>query len=218
MDLAVPAIPLHYVDGFGHGQGYKAPNSFRLSIFGSMKTCFLFLLLLVTGFSCKPASPTQEQKPEASQPVQADSSESMIDTTTAAVTVEDGKYEAPKTTPRITDHQCDPNFTQLSKPIGQNHFYYVTGFDPREFKCWNELEKHGEKISNERPCVIYYIDIADAKINASGPAYLDAETLLKHGIARFEYSGKFWELKGARTWKRKDKGFEYYNTNNQFGG
>ena len=183
-----------------------------------MKTHLLLLILLAASISCKPASPTQEQKPEVSQPVQTDSSDSMIDTTTTAVTVEDGKYEPPKSTPRITDHKCDPSFTQISKPIGQNYFYYVTGFDPLEFKCWNVLEQHGEKISSERPCVIYYIDIADAKINASGPAYLDEETLLKHGIARFEYYGKFWELKGARTWKRKDKVFEYYNTNNQFGG
>ena len=85
------------------------------------------------------------------------------------------------------------------------------------FKCWVLLEEHGNSICNKNICTVYYVDKADIALTKTSP-FIDAATLQKHGVGRFEYNGKFWTLKGASTWKRKGKGYGYYNTDNQLGG
>lgn len=113
---------------------------------------------------------------------------------------------------------CNPNFTLISSPKKNHNIYYVTGFNAGEFKCWVDIEKHGEKLCGGNPCVITYVDKADVTITKTPPFYLDAKTLQTAGIGWYEYNGKYWELNGAKKWKRTDKGYGYYNTDNQLGG
>ncbi len=113
---------------------------------------------------------------------------------------------------------CDPNFNLIASPKKNQKIYYVSGFNPIEFKCWEELEKESQKICAGSPCVIYFLDKPNPKITTTPPHYMDANTLMTNGIGVFEYNGVMWEMKGANIWGRKDKGFGYYNTNNAGGG
>jgi len=113
---------------------------------------------------------------------------------------------------------CDPNFSLLGSPMKNHQVYYVSGFNPGEFKCWIEIEKHGQKICGDSPCVITYVDKADVVLTKTAPYYLDPKTLQTAGIGWYQHNGKYWELNGAKKWKRTDKGYGYYNTDNQAGG
>ena len=126
------------------------------------------------------------------------------------------KYETPKTNPKPTDHECEPNINLLAKPNGNTHFYYITGFNNSEFECWVGLERHGVEICQNKPCTIYYLDKAQVTIG-SGANPVDAATLKAHGIGMFKHDGAFWELRGANIWKRSP-GYGYFNTNNHLGG
>ena len=107
-----------------------------------------------------------------------------------------------KATPKI----CDPNFTKLASPKNNQHIYYVTNFNPGEFKCWVKLEEFGTQICDGVSCSVYFVDKATVKTNITPPHYLDEATLQTAGIGRFEYNGKYWEIKGANMWKEKTKG------------
>lgn len=113
---------------------------------------------------------------------------------------------------------CNPNFNLLGQPKKNQYVYYVSGFNPGEFKCWNLLEEHGVKICNGLPCVIYYVDQATVPLTKTPPHFVDEGMLSTTGIGRFEHDGDFWEIKGARLWKRNEKVYGYYNTNEHLGG
>jgi hypothetical protein len=113
---------------------------------------------------------------------------------------------------------CDPNFTKLSSPKKNLYIIYVTDFNPEEFKCWVNLEEYGTMTCGGNPGVVIFVDNANIKTNTTPPNYLDDNTLKTTGIGRYEYNGKYWEIKGARLWKRSGKGYGYYNTDNQLGG
>jgi hypothetical protein len=157
---------------------------------------------------------TQSQKTE-SEYTPTPPSDSVIATLKNNPPVNKG---LPKTNPHHTDHICSPNFNVIAKPQQNTHFYYVTAFDPREFKCWQELEVHGSKICAEQECIIYYLDSPNVTVASTGNTPIDATTLTQKGIGRFVHNGKFWEIKGASMWKRKENGYAYYNTNNHLGG
>lgn len=107
---------------------------------------------------------------------------------------------------------CETNFTLIAIPKKNQKIFYVSGFNPGEFKCWNEIEDYSVKVCNGSPCVLYFLDKPDPKVTTMPPNYLDEKTLLKNGIGRYENSGKVWEMKGSSMWGRKDKGFGYYNS------
>lgn len=207
-----------------------------------MKHLFL-LFVLVLCFSCKPKAtvetvtepaPTVQtvdtlnaNPPGQIPPAPAASSKSSAagDSITAtppnagalATTGPGGKkYEAPKTNPRPSTHECSPNFNQLAKSQGSTHFVYLTGFDTKEFECWIQLEKYGESLCNNQRCKIYFLDSPQVSVG-SGANPIDAATLKAHGIGLFAHDGDFWEMKGANIWKRTP-GYGYYNTNNHLGG
>ena len=113
---------------------------------------------------------------------------------------------------------CNPNFSLLGSPRKNHKVFYVSGFNEGEFKCWVELEKHAQQLCGESPCVITYVDKADVVLTKTAPHYLAPTTLQTAGIGWFEYNGKYWELSGAKKWKRSAKGYGYYNTDNQLGG
>jgi hypothetical protein len=113
---------------------------------------------------------------------------------------------------------CSPNFTLLGSPKKNQKVFFISGFNPEEFKCWIEIEKHGQNICGDSPCVITYVDKADVVLTKTEPYYLDAKTLQTAGIGWYQHNGKYWELNGAKKWKRTDKGYGYYNTDNQAGG
>lgn len=188
-----------------------------------MKTFRLLLFLPVLLFACKPAAEKQPEVNPVAPPsaTQADSItvENLPDTTVQRVIqAEAAKKEFPKSTPHITEHVCHPAFTVLAKPVKTTHFYYVSGFDPREFKCWEELTVQATQLAQDQMCTIYYLDDPGIKVSASPPNYIDAAALKTHGIGKFEHNGKYWEIKGASQWKRADKGYDYFNTSNQYGG
>ncbi len=127
----------------------------------------------------------------------------------------------PKETPTYnpaTPKKCDPNFNLIASPKKNQQIYYVSGFNPGEFKCWAELENHGVKICGGSPCMIYYLDKANVTVTSTPPHYIDVNTLKSNGIGRFEYNGAWWEIKGSNMWGRKDKGYGYYNTDHAGGG
>ena len=134
------------------------------------------------------------------------------------------KTEAPPVTEnkplaKLPPKICDPNFTAIGKAKSNHYFYYVTGFKLGEFKCWEELEKHGNSICQGQPCVIYYLDIPNVSINSTPPHYVDPTVLKEHGIGQFEHGPHWWESKGAKQlWGRPGKEYVYYNTNNNAGG
>jgi len=117
-------------------------------------------------------------------------------------------------TPKI----CDPNFNLIASPKKNQKIFYVSGFNPGEFKCWESLVSHSQKTCNGSPCVIYFVDKPTITPTTTGPHYIDANTLKTNGIARYEYNGANWEIKGSSMWGRKEKGYAYYNTDNAGGG
>jgi len=113
---------------------------------------------------------------------------------------------------------CDPNFKLLASPKKSQKIYYVSGFNPGEFKCWIELENFGQKLCGSNPCFIYYVDIANVLITSTPPHFVDEVDLKTHGIGWFKYNGKNWTIQGSTVWGRKEKGYAYYNTDNAGGG
>lgn len=203
----------------------------------------ILLVAMVACFSCKPKATVEtvaepvptvqtadtlaanppEQVPPA--PSRSSSTSEAVDSITATppnagakeTTGPGGKkYEAPKTNPRPSAHECAPNINQLAKSQGSTHFIYVTGFDTKEFECWVQLEKHGESLCNNKPCKVYYLDSPQISVG-SGANPIDAAALKTHGVGLFVHDGDFWEMKGANIWKRAP-GYGYYNTNNHLGG
>jgi hypothetical protein len=182
---------------------------------------FLFASLLPLLFiACKPGGSAEEKQPTpAPPPIESPDTNKTIkgDTNTVPTESNDPEPEEKplvKAAPKI----CDPNFTKLASPKNNQHIYYVTNFNPGEFKCWVKIEEFGIKTCDGTSCVLYFLDKANIKANSTPPHYLDENTLKTNGIGRFEYNGKYWEIKGANMWKRKDKGYGYYNTDNQLGG
>lgn len=192
---------------------------------------FLILCLLLSG-SCKqsdkrpqePSDISTETNPTPDSGV-VNGSTSPADTTIADI-VNPPSAEEEAATPPIAKAAprepakpkiCAPNFTKLAS-YGSHHIFYITDFVPEEFKCWVLLEEHGVQICNGSPCVVYYVDRAQMKTDPNLPHHMKEEDLRTAGVGRFEYTGKYWEIKGASQWKRKDKGYGYYNTDNQLGG
>ena len=178
--------------------------------------CFfcLFSLFII---SCKSNTP-KEQAPELpSTEIEGitDSLTGNRDTTVKAPVVVEEK-ETSK--PVITDHICSPNLTLLAKPATGKQIFYVTGFDEKEFKCWEEVLKHATKICGEESCTLYYVDAADIKVVSSATDLMDPTALKEHGVAKFAQVKKIYNFNGASIWKRKGNGWAYYNTNNQAGG
>lgn len=141
-----------------------------------------------------------------------------LDPQTQETALQQDPTSAEKPAQPFKEKTCNPGFNALAKPTGSLHFFYVSGFNAGEFICWKALEVHGTEICGDQKCVIYYFD--DAKIAAtnSPPHYVNDQTLMKNGIGRFEFNGHFWELKGAKVWKRQGAQYAYYNTNNNAGG
>jgi hypothetical protein len=195
-----------------------------------MKRIFFPFLVFMALLACKPSTSSNTtsedtqpsvEKPQTTDPSSQISTETVKDTTTGSeneTTTVDNRYndQAPpvKSKPKI----CDPNFTKLSSPKRNHHIYYVTDFNPGEFKCWISLEEHGAKICDGTSCIVYYVDSPKVKIEPGLTDYMNPETLKSNGIGRYEYNGKYWEFKGASMWKRSGNGFAYYNTDNQLGG
>ncbi|HJW28271.1 MAG TPA: hypothetical protein VJ508_03375 [Saprospiraceae bacterium] len=187
------------------------------------KSIYLALCLLML-FACKSSvkkdTPAPEPPPPAT-PTAAAIADSLAKTPeTSTVSKEDQEkaakfYESSK--PNITAHQCDVNFTLLGKPKSNQQVFYITGFNPTEFKCWEELELHAVKQSNNQPGIVIYVDDPKIKINPALPDLIDAAALKAHGVGRFELK-KFWEMSGARIWKREGKGYDYFDSNNSAGG
>ncbi|MBK9981612.1 MAG: hypothetical protein IPP15_04180 [Saprospiraceae bacterium] len=113
---------------------------------------------------------------------------------------------------------CDINLKLIASPKNGQKIYYVTGLIPGEFKCWVDLENASLKICNGSPSVLYFVDIPNPKVTPTPPHFLDASTLATNGVGLFEYNGSNWTMRGAGIWKRKDKGYGYYNTDNAGGG
>ncbi len=113
---------------------------------------------------------------------------------------------------------CDINLKLIASPKSGQKIYYVTGLIPSEFKCWVDLENASLKICNGSPSVLYFVDIPNPKVTSTPPHFLDATTLATNGVGLFEYNGSNWTMRGAGIWKRKDKGYGYYNTDNAGGG
>ena len=188
-----------------------------------VSTTFIFgFIILITLGSCnlkseKSSSTTFEEKPTTTV------IQSEIDTTRKAVPAEQPKEE-PKITeeskplPKVTPKICQPNFTAIGKPKNNRYLFYVTGFNPGEFKCWAAMEEHGQGICQGAPCVIYYLDQAKVPITTTPPHYVDPAILKEHGIGQFEHTTHWWEVKGSKIWGRTGKEFVYYNTNNNAGG
>ncbi len=188
----------------------SAPKHFRL-----FHLFCLFCLFCL--FSCKSNAP-KEQIPESpSTELQgiADSLHGKMDTTIKAPVVVE-KEEATK--PVITDHICNPNVTLLVKPAAGKQIFYVTGFDEKEFKCWEEVLKHATKICGEENCTLYYVDGAEIKVVPGATDLMDPAVLKEHGVAKFVQVKKTYNFNGSSIWKRKGNGWAYYNTNNQAGG
>lgn len=142
----------------------------------------------------------------------------ILDPQTQETALQQDPTSAEKPAQPFKEKTCSPGFNALAKPTGSLHFFYVSGFNAGQFICWKALETHGTEICGDQNCVIYYFD--DAKISAtnSPPHYVSEQTLMNHGIGRFEFNGHYWELKGSKIWKREGTQFAYYNTNNNAGG
>jgi hypothetical protein len=182
----------------------------------AMKTLFFIPILLLSLLACKSSTP-KEAVPEPATAIQgiADSLHGRMDTTIHAEPIAE-KKETSK--PHITDRICNPNFTLLAKQANNKQIFYVSGFNHEEFKCWEEIQYHAVKVCGDHPGVVYYVDLADIKVIPAATDLLDPAVLKEHGIGKFVYDGKYWNLNGASIWKRSGNGWSYYTTNNQFGG
>ena len=176
----------------------------------------LIPILFLSLIACKSNAP-KEETPETPTVIKgiADSLHGPVDTTIHAAPIVE-KQEPSHA--HITDRICNPNFTLLAKPSANKQIFYVSGFDHEEFKCWEEIQYQAVKACGDHPCTIYYVDMADIKVIPSAPDLIDAAVLKEHGIGKFVYDGKYWNLNGASIWKRTGNGWSYYTTNNQFGG
>jgi len=187
------------------------------------KTIFLFYIsaMIFSMSSCA------QKKEKSNETIVED--KSGIDTTittntpdTAAVAPADNlktakEEPAPEYKP-AAPKICDPNFNLIASPKKNQKIYYVSGFNPGEFKCWDALVSHSSKTCAGSPCVIYFVDKPTLTPTTTGPHYIDANTLKTNGIGRYEYNGSNWEIKGSSMWGRKEKGYAYYNTDNAGGG
>jgi hypothetical protein len=184
----------------------KSTNSFLLLL-------LCFVLGLTTSCNTKSGksnNDTFEEKPVTAVPAP--------DTTNIQPQIQTPPPQENKPLAKLPPKVCDPGFTVIGKPKPNFYVYYVTGFKPGEFKCWEELEKHGISLCQGEPCTIYYLDIAKVTIHAS-PPYVDPAVLKEHGVGQFEHGAHWWESKGAKQlWGRPGKEFVYYNTNNNAGG
>lgn len=204
-----------------HTIGVKMIPHSAFHYFWSMKSITLISIVTLSVVACKPSSPkdTTLETPTSvthSTGLNIDTSQATnLDTTN--IQPETSPNVSPPLTP-AKPKVCSPNFTKLASPTRSQHIYYVTGFNAEEFKCWNLLEEEGVKICGGNSCVVYFVDQPNVKATKTPPHYLDDATLKKSGIARFEFNGKYWEIKGAGQWKRTGKGYGYYNTDNQLGG
>ena len=190
----------------------------------SIKNLYPFLLACLFGFALiltttacnqkKSSSETTgfEEKPISDAPVQP------VVKDTSTVATPSTPSEPSKVYPKPTPKTCQPNFTMIGKPKGNHYLFYVTGFNPGEFKCWGELEAHGVEISKGRPCVIYYVDTPNASMTAIPPDYVDKKVLMEHGLGQFAHDEHWREVKGAKLWGRSGAEFTYFNTNNNAGG
>jgi hypothetical protein len=184
-----------------------------------MNKCLLLPLILLAFLACKPTSSKEiiAEPPQPTTEIQgiADSLHGKRDTTIKAPTIVEQK-EVSK--PHITDHICSPNITLLAKPSAGKQIFYVSGLDPQEFKCWEEILKHATSICGEENCTLYYVDMADIKVIPGAADLIDPAVLKEHGVAKFAQVKKFYNFNGASIWKRQGNGWAYYTTNNQFGG
>jgi len=155
---------------------------------------------------------TNEIKPNSDSPSQPE----VKDTQTANVPVKENTPE-PKPVPP-TPKICDPNFNLLGLVKPDQKVFYVSGFNPGEFKCWEELESYGRKTCGGKPCIIYYMDKPIKTFTRKPPHFMDDEILKTSGIGRFDYDSKIWIMKGSSQWGRKEKGYAYYNSNDASGG
>lgn len=171
------------------------------------------LLLIAILSSCKERKPTEVITP-AAEITTIDSSAAPIDPDSITSTTQSSPN--PSAQPSVSD--CAPNFNLIAKPKAHHYIFYVTGFNQQSFKCWVLLEEHGHKVCEGNNCVVYFMDDPKLTVNATLPHYFDDNSLKTHGIGRYEYNGKYWEIKGANIWKRTAKGYAYYNTDNQLGG
>lgn len=189
-----------------------------------MKYAFFITILLVLLISCKPSG-TKEVTSEQGIITSTDSSaiapevDSLnINPETNETTMQQDPPSTGNATPTSDELKstpvkiCDPAFKSLAVPRKNHQVIYVSGFKASEFKCWSLLEENGVKECGGNSCVIYYVDVADVKINSTGPDYMDPNTLMLNGVARFEFKSNYWELKGASIWKRKGSDYTYYNS------
>ncbi len=186
-----------------------------------MKQFILPTLLCILTIACKPAK-DKEITSETDVIVSTDSnavaphSDSLgMNPETDATSMQ---QDPPKSEPVVTNKVCEPNFNQIGPPKKSTYFYYVTGFNVEEFKCWSFLEAHGKSICDGRPCSVIYLDRPNAHIGDTAPNYIDAATLMNYGVAKYVFNGKFWEVQGASSWRRKGNGYGYFNTDNHLGG
>ena len=217
-----------YPDFTRHGSRELWRVIFR--IFTLMKTftqisiisllCFFSIAIILSFVSCGPKKDkneitTSQEIPGSDTINQMSVKDTQISTTQQVE--QSPKEEAPKYNPHIPK-TCDPNFNLIGSPKKNQKIFYVSGFNPGEFKCWEGLVKHGQDICAGNPCLIYFVDIPNMHTTLTPPHYLDPNDLKTHGIGRFEDNGAWWEIKGSSMWGRKEKGYAYYNTNNAGGG
>ena len=187
-----------------------------------MKSQLTFCLILLAIVACKRTAAVDEQPATANQQTStvpaADSNNTSITDSITSKSQASGKIADEITPVPAKPKICDPNFTKLASPKKNLYIIYVTDFKPEEFKCWVNLEEYGTKTCGGNPGVVFFVDNANIKTNTTPPNYIDDSTLKNTGIARYEYNGKYWEIKGASLWKRSGAGFGYYNTDNQLGG
>jgi hypothetical protein len=208
---------------------FEVPNPLAI-----LSGCFLLMILIACNTKSEKSGTTVfEEKPSTTvvKPETADTiaksapNSSALTNAGAASNVESTSKEEETTQEEVkpivkpTPKICSPSFSLIGKPKSNRYIYYVTGFKANEFKCWAEIETHGQSICKGEPCVIYYIDSPKAPLNATPPHYVDPNILKEHGIGQFEHTNHWWEVKGAKQlWGRPGKEFVYYNTNNNAGG
>lgn len=194
---------------------------------------FLFGLALVfTGSACnqkKSSSETTtfEEKPSTTVLPSVPTKDTVV-TTTVTPSTPASTPTSPSATPKEKDgvtiyptapaKSCQPNFKMIGKPKGNHYLFYLTGFVPGEFKCWNLVEEHGVSICNGQPCTIYYVDDPNGSMSAPPPNYVDPKYLKEHGLGQFSHDENWWEMKGSKIWGREGKQYLYFNTNNNAGG
>lgn len=189
--------------------------------FWKMKIYPILTALVITFAACKSQDakentiPSSEPSAVASPP---DSIRPMKKDSNPSVPIVEATPTQEKPLVPAPTKVCDPAYTKLFAPKADQYIYYVSGFNPDEFKCWVELENQGTKICGDRACIVYFVDSPKVKATKTPPHFLDDATLKQNGIGKFVFDGKYWEIKGAGQWKRQGNGYGYYNTNNQFGG